>query len=56
MFNPYHVIAVNPAVHAHVKYGLAKKYIEYVTGPEGQALIANFKKDGQQLFYPDAIQ
>lgn len=56
LLNPYHIIAVNPKGHAHIKYELAKKYIAYVTGAEGQKIIANFKKDGQQLFYPDAIK
>lgn len=55
LFNPYHVMAVNPEKHAHVKYDLAKKYIEFVSGPEGQSIIAGFRKGGQQLFYPDAI-
>jgi tungstate transport system substrate-binding protein len=56
LFNPYHVMAVNPEKHAHVKYDLATKYIEFVTSEEGQAIIANFKKGNQQLFYPDAVQ
>ena len=56
LLNPYHIIAVNPKGHAHINYEMAKKYITYVTGSEGQTIIANFKKDGQQLFYPDAIK
>ena len=55
LFNPYHVMAVNPEKHNHVNYDLAKKYIDFVTSEEGQAIIANFKKSGQQLFYPDAV-
>jgi tungstate transport system substrate-binding protein len=55
LFNPYHVMAVNPEKHAHVNYGLAKKYIDFVTGEQGQAIINNFRKAGQQLFYPDAV-
>lgn len=55
LFNPYHVMAVNPEKQPHVRYDLAKKYIEFVTSEEGQAIIAGFKKSGQQLFYPDAI-
>jgi tungstate transport system substrate-binding protein len=35
---------------------LAKKYIDFVTGEQGQKIIAGFKKSGQQLFYPDAVQ
>jgi tungstate transport system substrate-binding protein len=55
LFNPYHVMAVNPKKHKHVNYKLAKQYIDYVTGPEGQTIIAGFKVAGQPLFYPDAI-
>jgi len=56
LFNPYHVMAVNPEKHSHVNYDLAKKYIEFVTSIQGQKIITNFKKGGQQLFYPDAIK
>ncbi|MDD5462700.1 MAG: substrate-binding domain-containing protein [Methylococcales bacterium] len=56
LLNPYHVIAVNPKRHPHINYELAKEYINFVTGAEGQAIIANYKKDGQQLFYPDAVK
>ncbi|SMG66291.1 sulfate/tungstate uptake family ABC transporter, periplasmic substrate-binding protein [methanotrophic bacterial endosymbiont of Bathymodiolus sp.] len=55
LFNPYHIITVNPAKHKHVQYDMAKKYIEFVTGTEGQALIGAYKKHGEQLFYPDAL-
>nr|WP_221897121.1 substrate-binding domain-containing protein [Bathymodiolus japonicus methanotrophic gill symbiont] len=54
LFNPYHIIAVNPARHKHVNYELAKKYIAFITGTEGQALIGAYQKHGEQLFYPDA--
>jgi len=56
LFNPYHVMAVNPEKHTHVKYDLANKYIEFVTSEQGQAIIADFTKGGQQLFYPDATK
>jgi len=55
LFNPYHVMAVNPEKHEHVKYELAKKYIDFVTSEQGQTIIVDFKKVGQQLFYPDAM-
>lgn len=55
LFNPYHVMAVNPAKHEHVRYDLAKKYIDFVTGEEGQAIIKEFRLNGQQLFHPDVI-
>ena len=56
LFNPYHVIAVNLAKHPHVKYDLAKKHIDFVVSEQGQKIIAEFKKGGQQLFYPDAME
>ena len=52
LFNQYGVMAVNPERHAHVKYDLAKKYIDFLTSDEGQELIAGFKKEGETLFFP----
>ncbi len=52
LFNQYGVMAINPEVHAHVKYDLAKKYVDFLTSDEGQALIAGFKKEGETLFFP----
>lgn len=54
LLNPYHVIAVNPARHPHARYDLAKQYIGFITGAEGQRLIRNFTINGQRLFYPSA--
>ncbi len=51
LWNPYGIIAVNPKKHPHVKYALATKLIEFVTGPEGRALIAGYKVGGEQLFF-----
>ena len=55
LFNPYHVMAVNPEKHPSVNYQLAKKYIEFVVSQQGQKLINDYRKGGQQLFYPDAV-
>ena len=54
LFNPYGIIAVNPRRHPHVKVDLAQALIDHVTSPEGQALIAGFLVNGQQLFFPDS--
>jgi len=51
LWNPYGIIAVNPKKHAHVKYDLALKLIDFVTGPEGRSLITGFKVDGEPLFF-----
>jgi tungstate transport system substrate-binding protein len=52
MFNPYGVIAVNPARYPDVNFGGAMQFIEWITGPEGRRAIAGFKVNGQQLFFP----
>lgn len=52
--NPYHIMAVNPQKHSHVRYDLAKQYTDFITSDTGQKLIADFKVNGQQLFYPNA--
>jgi len=51
LFNPYGIIAVNPAKYPHVKYDLAMKLIDYITGPEGQKIIANYRVDGEPIFF-----
>lgn len=53
LHNPYHVIAVNPQKHPHTRFTLAKKYIAYITGSKAQALISEYRIQGEQLFYPD---
>ena len=54
LFNPYHVMAVNPEKGSHIRYDLAKKYIDFVVSKKGQKIIADYKKGEEQLFYPDA--
>ncbi|MCZ7402497.1 MAG: substrate-binding domain-containing protein [Candidatus Methanoperedens sp.] len=55
LFNPYHVMAVNPAKFPNVKYDLAMKYINYATSAQGQDIIRNYGKDkfGEALFVPE---
>lgn len=52
--NPYGVIAVNPVRHPGAKHRLARKFIDFVTGEEGQRIIAEYRIDGEPLFFPDA--
>jgi tungstate transport system substrate-binding protein len=54
LFNQYGVILVNPKKHPSVKAKQGQAFIDWLIGPEGQATIASYKIDGQQLFYPDA--
>ena len=57
LFNPYGIIAVNPAKFPHAKYVYALAYIGWVTSPEGQKVIREYGKDkfGRPLFIPTAI-
>ena len=54
MFNQYGVMLVNPAKHPDVKKELGQQFIDWLVSPDGQKTIANYKIDGQQLFYPNA--
>ena len=54
MFNQYGVMMVNPAKHPHVKKELAQTFVDWVVSPAGQAAIAAYKIDGEQLFFPNA--
>ena len=54
LFNQYGVILVNPAKHAHVKKDLGQQFIDWLVSPEGQKAIADYKINGDQLFYPNA--
>jgi tungstate transport system substrate-binding protein len=56
LFNQYGVMVVNPAKHPHVKAAEAQKFVDWVTSPAGQNVIASYKIDGQQLFFPNAGQ
>lgn len=51
LFNPYGVIAVNPKRFPHVRFDLAMKFIEYITGAEGQRIIANYQVQGDPVFF-----
>lgn len=52
MTNPYGIIAVNPARYPDANSAGANRLIAWLTSDEGQQSIANFRPDGQQLFFP----
>lgn len=54
LFNQYGAILVNPARHPHVKATGGQAFIDWLTGAEGQAAIASYRIDSQQLFFPNA--
>lgn len=53
MFNPYGIIAVNPAKYPDINYTGAMALITFITSPEGQNLIDSFTVNGEQLFIAD---
>jgi len=54
LFNQYGVMPVNPEKHPHVKKELGQQFVDWLVSPEGQRAIANYKINGQQLFFPNA--
>jgi len=56
LFNPYGIMAVNPARYPGVKYIEAMQLIAWVTSVEGQKIIGEYKKEGEILFHPMAIK
>lgn len=54
LFNQYGVMVVNPTKHPHTKVAQAQKFVDWIVSPAGQAVIASYKINGEQLFFPDA--
>ena len=54
LFNQYGVMLVNPEKHPHVKKELGQAFIDWLVSPEGQKAIADYKINGEQLFFPNA--
>ena len=54
LFNQYGVILVNPAKHAHVKKELGQAFIDWLVSADGQKAIADYKINGEQLFFANA--
>ena len=53
LFNQYGIIPVNPNKCPSVKTNLSKIFIDWILSMEGQNLISSYKKNGQQLFFPN---
>jgi tungstate transport system substrate-binding protein len=54
LFNQYGVMLVNPVKQPNVKVELGQQFINWLISPDGQNVIAGYKINGQQLFYPNA--
>ncbi|AWN38229.1 substrate-binding domain-containing protein [Methylobacterium radiodurans] len=54
LFNQYGVMLVNPDKHPQVKVKAGQAFIDWLVSPVGQAAIADYKIEGEQLFFPNA--
>jgi tungstate transport system substrate-binding protein len=54
LFNQYGVMLVNPAKHPQVKGKDGQTFVDWLISGEGQKAIADYKIEGQQLFFPNA--
>ncbi len=54
LFNQYGVIPVSPQHCPRVKAERAQALMDWLLSAEGQAAIADYRRQGQQLFFPNA--
>jgi tungstate transport system substrate-binding protein len=54
LLNQYGVMLVNPERFPSVKKELGQAFVDWLVSPDGQAAIAGYRVDGQQLFFPNA--
>jgi tungstate transport system substrate-binding protein len=54
LFNQYGVMLVSPQKFPHVKKDLGQAFVDWLISRDGQAAIAGYRIDGQQLFFPNA--
>lgn len=52
MLNPYGIIAVNPQKYPDIHYAAAMKLINWITSDAGKKKIAEFRANGEQVFFP----
>ena len=55
LFNPYGIIPLNPKKYPHVKFEWAGRFAKWLVSPKAQGLIAGYRIEGEQAFFPDAV-
>ena len=55
LYNPYGIIPINPAKYPHVRFEWADSLARWLVSPKAQALIARYRIQGHQAFFPDAF-
>ena len=53
--NPYAVMVVNPERHSAINDELTSAFADFLISEQAQKLIADYRVNGQPLFYPDRI-
>lgn len=56
LVNQYGVILVNPARHPHVKREAGQRFIDWIVSAEGQRAVAQYRIDGEPVFFPNAAK
>ncbi len=56
LLNQYGIILVNKARCPTTKTNAGQRFIDWLTSPTGQAAIQGFRRNGQQLFFPNAAK
>jgi tungstate transport system substrate-binding protein len=56
LFNQYGVMLVSAAKFPNVKTAEGQKFVDWLVGAEGQAVVASYKIGGEQLFFPNATK
>ncbi len=53
LINQYHALTANPTMYPHANYELAKKFVEFLNGAQGQKIIATFGREefGEPLYF-----
>ncbi|RXT47880.1 substrate-binding domain-containing protein [Bradyrhizobium betae] len=54
LLNQYGVMLMSAEKFPNVKKELAQSFVDWLVSPDGQAAIAGYKVDGQQLYFPNA--
>ena len=54
LYNQYGVMLVNPAKHPTVKKEMGQAFVDWLISQQGQQAIADYKINGEQLFFPNA--
>jgi tungstate transport system substrate-binding protein len=54
LFNQYGVVVVSPRRHPHAKAAEAERFVEWLVSPTGQRAIADYRIEGEPLFFPNA--